>query len=237
MILRRMADFAAKRNWTAVAVELLIVIVGVFLGLQAQEWNQQRIDRNEEAAYVSRLAADFAAIEEDLARCLSVGRSSLDALDLVSRAVDTRAAANDAAISEALVRMTASAPPAGRSAAFIEMLSSDELGLLRDADLRDALVAYDADSQANREIWRTIRGTVSAYGRPLYENIVLSVDPDARPMSSIEAYDLEAMSNDPGFRAMLNVRAAAKSNLYELCGNQLRSAGRVTESLAKQRDD
>jgi hypothetical protein len=56
-------------------------------------------------------------------------------------------------------------------------------------------------------------------------------------MSSIEAYDFEAMSNDPGFRAMLNVRAAAKSNLYELCGNQLRSAGRVTASLAKQRDD
>lgn len=238
-----MADFAAKRNWIAVAVELLIVIVGVFLGLQAQEWNQQRIDRNQEQAYIGRLASDFSAIEKDLERCLSVHRRSLEALDFVSRTIESPATEGSAPgdydenMAEALVLMTASEIPAGRSATFVEMLSSGELGLLRDADLRDALVAYDENSQENREIWRTIRTGVSAYDRPLHENIVVSVDPESMPMSSIRVYDLAAMSEDPRFRAMLNVLAAAKANLYELCGSQLGSAGRVSGLLAMQRDE
>lgn len=49
MILRRLTANFRKQDWTAVTVELVIVVLGVFIGLQAQEWatahaEQQRAD-------------------------------------------------------------------------------------------------------------------------------------------------------------------------------------------------
>ena len=42
MVLRRLADNFRAQNWAAVSSELLIVIVGVFIGLQVQQWTVER---------------------------------------------------------------------------------------------------------------------------------------------------------------------------------------------------
>ena len=44
MVVRRIREEAVKYNWFGVAVELAIVIVGVFLGLQANNWNVARTE-------------------------------------------------------------------------------------------------------------------------------------------------------------------------------------------------
>ena len=59
MILRRMAANLRAQNWTAVAIELAIVIVGVFIGIQAANWNQQRQERNETAVLLSQLQTEL----------------------------------------------------------------------------------------------------------------------------------------------------------------------------------
>lgn len=46
MTLRRIATQLRSQNWTTVAIELAIVIAGVFIGVQAANWNQQRQERN-----------------------------------------------------------------------------------------------------------------------------------------------------------------------------------------------
>ena len=45
MILRRIREHVVHHNWFAVAIDLAIVIIGVFLGTQATNWNQARLDR------------------------------------------------------------------------------------------------------------------------------------------------------------------------------------------------
>ena len=47
MILRRLTANLRAQNWTSVAIELAIVIVGVFIGVQAANWNQARQERQE----------------------------------------------------------------------------------------------------------------------------------------------------------------------------------------------
>jgi hypothetical protein len=39
MILRRLTRHVCERNWTAVALDFLIVMVGVFVCLQVANWN------------------------------------------------------------------------------------------------------------------------------------------------------------------------------------------------------
>jgi hypothetical protein len=55
MILRRIAENIRSQNWFAVVVEFIIVVVGVFMGLQVQDWNEARKERIEEHGLLSRL--------------------------------------------------------------------------------------------------------------------------------------------------------------------------------------
>ncbi len=43
MILRRIATAFRKQDWFTVAVETLIVVFGVFIGLQVNNWNVRRV--------------------------------------------------------------------------------------------------------------------------------------------------------------------------------------------------
>ncbi|MEO0974773.1 MAG: hypothetical protein AAFX85_16920 [Pseudomonadota bacterium] len=232
-----------QRGWAALVVELLIVVIGVFLGLQAQQWNQSRLDRVAEREYLARLEGDFAAIGTSLARCSDVYRDSLGAIEEVSEALETHAGkpAHDAGqaasdgkpddLVPALIRMTAEEIPAGRSATFAELLATGDLGTLRDVELREGLVAYDEAAQIHRDIWRTIRMEVSTYSHAFYGNIDVSVSLEQAQVSSIRRYDLDAMAADPEFRALLNVSAATKGNMFELCRTQGRLAKAVSDRL------
>lgn len=239
-MIRHISKHLRDQNSFALVVELLIVVMGVFLGLQTQEWAQQREDRRRAEIYRGRLAADFTIIDKNLRACLSVYKKSVEAVKEISRAAAGDAGADSPrtrdpkALENALVRMTAGFIPAGRSATFIEMLSTGDLSILRDATLRDALVVYDETAQVNREIWRSLRDESIAYRRPLYDNLKIDVDLDRADISSIRAYDLEAMARDPAFQAMLNVLAGNKGNNYELCKIQLNRADKVQTLLAQE---
>ena len=49
MFLRRIIENLKTQNWTAIAIEFAIVIVGVFIGTQVSNWNQERIEKSETA--------------------------------------------------------------------------------------------------------------------------------------------------------------------------------------------
>lgn len=55
MILRRLADAIRRQDWFTIVIEITVVVIGVFLALQVQQWAQDRADRQTEAAYLSRL--------------------------------------------------------------------------------------------------------------------------------------------------------------------------------------
>jgi len=59
MILRRLAEALRRQDWLTVAVEFLIVVAGIFVGLQVSDWNEQRKAREEELVYLERLLQDL----------------------------------------------------------------------------------------------------------------------------------------------------------------------------------
>ncbi len=61
MLLRRLAENLQNHNWSIVLTELLIVVVGVFMGLQVSNWNDSRLDDKRAGAYLERIRADLDA--------------------------------------------------------------------------------------------------------------------------------------------------------------------------------
>ena len=66
MVIRRIREHVAELNWLAVVVDLAIVIVGVFIGTQANNWNQARIERATAAEYRDQIINDLKENETDL---------------------------------------------------------------------------------------------------------------------------------------------------------------------------
>lgn len=59
MILRRLTENLRSQNWTAITIELLIVVIGVFIGTQVANWNQDRIGRRETERMLMQLVPEL----------------------------------------------------------------------------------------------------------------------------------------------------------------------------------
>lgn len=58
MLLRRITQHIKEQYWFAVVLDFLIVVLGIFAGLQVDNWNEERKARAEERDYLLRLSED-----------------------------------------------------------------------------------------------------------------------------------------------------------------------------------
>ena len=61
MILRRLGENFRVQNWTNVAIEIAIVVLGVFIGSQAANWDQQRLERRETEQLLEQVDVELTA--------------------------------------------------------------------------------------------------------------------------------------------------------------------------------
>lgn len=59
MILRRLSKSLKEQNWTAIWIEFVLLVVGVFLGIQVSNWNAERETQRQSAIFTARLIADL----------------------------------------------------------------------------------------------------------------------------------------------------------------------------------
>ena len=59
MIFKRAVAKLRAQDWMAIAIELAIVIVGVFIGIQVANWNQERLERRETQQMLTRLKPEL----------------------------------------------------------------------------------------------------------------------------------------------------------------------------------
>lgn len=66
MLLRRLIEHAKSQNWTAVALDFLIVVSGVFIGVQATSWANGRAEQQQIQTYLQTLKDDLVSDREML---------------------------------------------------------------------------------------------------------------------------------------------------------------------------
>jgi len=85
MILRRLANAIHEQNWLTVVLEVFVVIFGILIGLQVDDWNERRKDRADERAFVARLHDDLLLADS---RANRVRKRRLDLLADLSAGAD-----------------------------------------------------------------------------------------------------------------------------------------------------
>jgi hypothetical protein len=59
MLLRRINEHVKAQNWTAIVIDFVIVVVGVFIGIQVSNWNDDRQSASRTQSYYNRLIDDL----------------------------------------------------------------------------------------------------------------------------------------------------------------------------------
>ena len=83
MILRRISEHVRDQNWFAVGVDFVIVVIGVFIGIQVSNWNTAREDRSNETLYLGYLAEDLQSDLRKIDNVCSVTEWRMSALAAV----------------------------------------------------------------------------------------------------------------------------------------------------------
>lgn len=66
MILRSITEHVKTQNWFAVGLDFLIVVVGVFMGIQVSNWNAARSAEKTAQEYIVRIQDDLLSNQEDM---------------------------------------------------------------------------------------------------------------------------------------------------------------------------
>ena len=66
MIVRRIAQHVKDQNWTAIAIDFVIVVAGVFVATQVSNWNAARAETARERMLLGELRAELAESVEQL---------------------------------------------------------------------------------------------------------------------------------------------------------------------------
>jgi len=79
LLLRRVTRHVKDQNWFAVGLDFLIVVIGVFIGLQAANWNEARTDALREKEILADLLEDLQADQGSLSSSLQLATLGIDA--------------------------------------------------------------------------------------------------------------------------------------------------------------
>ena len=97
MILRRLSQSLKQQHWTAIGIELVIVVLGVFLGIQVSNWNEERADRAAYMAALDRLSQEIDTnlayldgFDVDMEQDLATGSSALTVLQSCADSDESR---------------------------------------------------------------------------------------------------------------------------------------------------
>jgi len=92
MILRRVIEHVKRQHWTAILIDFVIVVVGVFIGMQVTNWNEVRAERALESGYLAGLKEDIDYSTERLQRLIQNMEEQQGAREkLYAYAIDTNA--------------------------------------------------------------------------------------------------------------------------------------------------
>jgi len=142
MILKRLRAEAASQNWFGVAVDLAILILGVFLGIQVNNWNQARLDRAEGREYRDRLFFDLESDQRDVAFRIQYYGQVLTHAQAALSALDKPVTDHPGAFIIDAYEASNHIPQAVRHFTYDEVVASGKAELLGDHMLRERIANY-----------------------------------------------------------------------------------------------
>ena len=142
MLLRSLTKHVTDQNWFAVFIDFLIVVVGVFIGIQVNTWNQNLNDKSDSNKYLQRLANDVKYSIGANRNQISSSEKNIKQLDLVLKALEkcTLNKSDEPVFAAGIYNMGKYNLPEMVMSTIDELNSTGKFSILGDAELRKQII-------------------------------------------------------------------------------------------------
>jgi hypothetical protein len=236
MIMRRLAQSLKDQNWMAIAIEFVLLVLGVFLGIQVANWNAELIERREARDSMLRL-------QEDLGLSIQLTQSSIDFMadnarlaDLALarlRACDLPARDRDD-FATSLYRLGKVTPARFVRTTFDELRDSGKLRLIGNPGLRRDLTEVARLGEWYDKVFTLIAGRLEAHEAYIDGQVIFDVDGSIGGGGRIGwerlDMDFEVACRDRRFLAAV---AASRNYTYDVLSDAAGMQARFEALLAK----
>ena len=214
MLLRRFMVHIKEQNWFAVSLDILVVIVGIFLGMQVTEWNEERNETLLESQYMQRLLDDMNNDINDSERTdrWNAKRVETQALALKSLREGNLKSDDIQEFNRGLYWAGVLNPIQRRWHTVEELKSTGNFSILRDINLRNRIADLETIYMRNQKIIsisenqiQMLRVELSKYMDVISVSGTIDGDVDIK-------YDFESLKNHQELINMLSMIHAESQN-------------------------
>ena len=144
MIVKRLTQALKRQDWEVVSIEFMLVVVGVLLAFQINEWANGREAANEREAATERLLAEAEESVAYLRQTVVRQQELVGDLNYALAQVQSGGwqTADRAKMTAGLSRARSAAPLAPPSSVYEDVVASGAFGKMGNADLRLAISKY-----------------------------------------------------------------------------------------------
>ncbi len=172
MLLRNLAENLKAQNWAAVSIELLIVTVGVFIGIQVSNWNENRLTIARGELLTEQLRSDIRLETRNIKAVYLYHQDVLVNAERVLQALEGEKEVSNRDLLVFAFRASQYSIGSIRRSNYEELVATSGIGLITDKELKDAVVRY-----INSPLFDYVRksGVESKYRSLLRETMPVAV--------------------------------------------------------------
>ncbi len=210
MILRRLAQSLKAQNWMAICIEFVLLVSGVFLGIQVQQWNNDRIERKLEHVYLERILSDInlsiETNELNIVRLTGISNGQI----LVVKSLRQCSLPDDQkdAFADGLSDIAKVGPSVFVLSTMDEMLSAGKFSIIRNPKIRDTLNGLSRDAKYQTNIFTAIYAQLASATSTTSKRIIRVYEDHKTPFDPVvwSDWDLDfsALCRDQEFQAAVS---------------------------------
>ncbi len=204
MLLRRISAHVRGENWFAVVLDLLVVVVGLFLGLQIDTWWEGQKEARIESTYLQEIREDFelnrSSLHEQISDVEQIIRSMI-VLHEQSTLVESSFSIVELNQNFSLINDMPTFVIATR--AYVNLTGSGDLKLLQNRPLKNLLAAYYAAADLTALVQATHEMELVQTFQPY---IIDNLDYAAVKRDLVEDFPLTASSEESRILDVLDTR-------------------------------
>ena len=252
MILSRIVHHLKTQNWTAVAIEFVIVIAGVVIGFQVTAWNADRAAEARADSYLERFILDLATDAHFYGLDRNFRGLVLENGERALRA--TEATGSTESEWQSIRAFWNASQMSGRptiNSTYVELTSAGELALIADSGLRGALTQYYTNTinpaLTDASAYRThVRGLIPLRLQQYLWEACFEADGDAtqffvdcaapEDISDISA-TLARLTDSDVLREELIFWMSTQEVAVLVLGNRQRQAQELISAIETERDE
>lgn len=195
-----LSEGKTSRYLTYAVGEIILVVIGILIALQINNWNETRKHRNRSIDYHQRLKEDLVRAIEDTERIHKIAAQTLESITttvtlLEQGRLETKA--DSAAVNFALIWFSRTNYKMAELPTYEEMKSNGDLNLIYDVALRDDMASFtnflDQVETVVIKISNAVENDFSVYNKYLRTYV------DSNSLEVTYDFDFQSMAQDPEF--------------------------------------